>query len=168
MDAQLISVSPSSKETSRDSYSISLGPEDFVISKALLDGRISTGKDALIIRILPNNEDKRSRKWDKENPAFFSIEAMKYIRQRSIEHLLVDIPSVDKINDEGHLVCHRIFFGLEPGAMKASLQSLNRSITELIYVPNDIEDGFYKLQIQIPPFELDAVPSNPILLKKNG
>ncbi len=39
------------------------------------------------------------------------------------------------------------------------------TITELIYVPNKVEDGTYFLNLQIAPFENDATPSKPILYK---
>ena len=37
------------------------------------------------------------------------------------------------------------------------------TITELIYVPNEIKDGLYLLQIQIASLEIDASPSKPVL-----
>jgi hypothetical protein len=35
----------------------------------------------------------------------------------------------------------------------------------LIYVPNEVPDGTYILNLQIAPFENDASPSKPILYK---
>jgi hypothetical protein len=37
------------------------------------------------------------------------------------------------------------------------------SITELIYVPEEIPDGFYLLNLQVAPVESDAAPSRPVL-----
>jgi len=39
----------------------------------------------------------------------------------------------------------------------------NSTITELIYVPNEIDDGPYLLNLQIAPFTSDASPSRPLL-----
>jgi hypothetical protein len=39
------------------------------------------------------------------------------------------------------------------------------TITEMIYVPNEVEDGQYVLDLQIPNFVADAAPSRPVLYK---
>jgi arylformamidase len=36
-------------------------------------------------------------------------------------------------------------------------------VTELIYVPDEIPDGYYLLDLQMPPFMTDAAPSRPLL-----
>jgi len=38
-----------------------------------------------------------------------------------------------------------------------------RTITELIYVDNSIEDGTYVLSLQVAAFANDAAPSRPVL-----
>ena len=82
---------------------------------------------------------------------------VEYILECGIEHLLLDLPSVDREQDEGKLACHKIFWKYpeEP--------RLHCTITELIFVPDSIRDGNYLLQIQIPNICLDAVPSRPFL-----
>ena len=35
----------------------------------------------------------------------------------------------------------------------------------MIYVPNDIDDGMYLLNLQIASFENDASPSKPVLYR---
>jgi hypothetical protein len=37
------------------------------------------------------------------------------------------------------------------------------SITELIYVPDHLNDGFYLLNLQVAPIVDDAAPSRPVL-----
>jgi hypothetical protein len=37
------------------------------------------------------------------------------------------------------------------------------TITELIYVPDGVEDGLYLLNLQVPNLRTDAVPSRPVL-----
>ena len=46
----------------------------------------------------------------KEKPAFFSIDAMEFLVNIGVKHLLVDTPSVDRLLDEGHLSSHNIFW----------------------------------------------------------
>ncbi|MGB0428697.1 MAG: cyclase family protein, partial [Flavobacteriales bacterium] len=109
--------------------------------------------NSLIIRTLPNDLDKCSKLYSDTNPAYLSAEAMTFIVDLGIEHLLIDLPSVDKEHDEGRLEAHKLFWNF-PKNIRT-----HASITELIYVPNQLEDGSYLLQIQFPKFKLDASPS---------
>lgn len=161
--AHLISVTPRSASTSSGTYAVPFGETDLVIDLEIMESTPLTDSDALIIRTLPNLPEKTHCNYDENPAAFFTIEAMEYIRTCGFDHLLVDVPSIDRLEDNGHLACHRIFFGLPMGSVSPSPASLRRSVTEMIYVPNDVMDGEYTLQIQSPPFELEAVPSNPML-----
>ena len=101
-----------------------------------------------------------------EGPSFFTIEAMNYIVELGIKHLLVDMPSVDRLFDDGVLSAHNIFW--ETKEKKLNLNALNKTITEMIFVPDNIKDGEYLLNLQFAPFVADAAPSRPILYKING
>jgi hypothetical protein len=79
------------------------------------------------------------------------------LNDRGIKHLLIDLPSVDRENDGGALAFHHQFWGV-PDKL-----NFERTITELIYVPDSVEDGTYLLELQTAPFENDASPSRPIL-----
>ncbi len=117
--------------------------------------------DALIIRTLPNLKEKQWRTYRNNQAPYFTFEAMQWLSQLPLKHLLVDFPSVDREQDEGRLVNHRLFWGIEGKKVRYPY----RTITEMIFVPSEIQDGFYGLMIQIPPFETDAAPSRPILYK---
>ena len=119
----------------------------------------------LIIRTLPNDKSKKSRDYMKEAPTFFSIEAMEYIVSLGVEHLLVDTPSVDRLLDEGNLSSHNIFW--ETKGKEFNSNAKNKTITEMIFVFEDIIDGSYLLNLQIPAFVSDAAPSRPILYRVN-
>ena len=122
---------------------------------------------ALIVRTLPNDESKLSRVYDENNiPPYFSTDAIEYIVERGFKHLLVDLPSIDRLFDGGKLVNHRIFWNVNQESFeKNSATRVNSTITELIYVPNDVTDGEYLLNLQIAPFGSDAAPSRPVLFK---
>lgn len=124
---------------------------------------------ALIVRTLPNDNTKLSRRYDEQNvPPYFNADAIEFIVKCGFKHLLVDLPSIDRIFDEGKLVNHRIFWNIEQGSFEVnSATRINSTITELIYVPNEVADGEYLLNLQIAPFDADAAPSRPILFKKN-
>lgn len=156
---------------------ISIEPEnladspDLVISRESLENAIAEKEamapSALIIRTVPNDESKLTRSYDSEKPhAYFTPDAMKYIVERGFTHLLVDLPSIDRLHDEGKLANHRIFWNVEQNSFETNAETRTSStITELIYVPSSVEDGSYLLNLQIAPFESDATPSRPILLQ---
>ena len=99
-------------------------------------------------------------------PPYFTPDAMKHIVELGFKHLLVDLPSIDRLFDDGKLTNHRIFWKVDAGSREVNADTRRHStITELIYVPNEIEDGEYLLNLQIAPFESDCAPSRPILLR---
>ena len=83
----------------------------------------------------------------------------------AVEHLLVDTPSVDRLLDEGNLSSHNIFWETKEKEFNPKTQ--NKTITEMIFVSEELEDGRYLLNLQIPAFVSDAAPSRPILYKIN-
>lgn len=115
------------------------------------------GAEAVIIRTLPNDDMKLSINYSGANPPYFHPDAINYLTDVGVQHLLVDLPSVDREEDGGQLLAHKAFWQY-PEAVKA-----NQTITELIYVPSYVKDGLYLLNIQIASFELDVSPSKPIL-----
>ena len=89
---------------------------------------------------------------------------MEYIVGLGFRHLLVDLPSIDRLYDEGRLSNHRVFWNVEQGSFETTAQTRrDHTVTELIYVQNDVEDGRYLLNLQIAPFHTDASPSRPLL-----
>jgi kynurenine formamidase len=168
--ATLITVSPS--KNSNDSYKPRLEKDDLVISKKSIEGALQNKSDdflkALIIRTSPNSEDKKRRDYIKDEPPFFSLEAMRYIVEKGVEHLLVDMPSVDRAFDDGQLNTHHIFWNLKENSHEVDDQcEMNKTITEMIYVSDTVTDGTYMLNLQIAPFVSDATPSRPILFDLN-
>lgn len=129
---------------------------DLVITKQQIEEKLGDNRElasALIIRTLPNLDDKKGLNYSNTNPPYVLKDAMQYIVDKQISHLLIDLPSVDKENDEGKLLAHRVFWNYPDQVRKQA------SITELIYVPNTLEDGSYFVQIQFPKFNNDASPS---------
>jgi arylformamidase len=142
----------------------------FVTARALenlWEQHASSGVTALVLRTLPNDLEKRTRRYSSDMPPpFLSNEAAALCVARDIEHLLVDLPSIDRTHDEGRLSAHRIFWGLPPGSTSYTLAQRPRaSVTELIFVPDSIVDGRYLLDLQIAPFVSDAAPSRPVLYR---
>ena len=48
-------------------------------------------------------------------------------------------------------------------ASAASLRFCDCTVTEMIFVPNEVHDGDYLLELQLPRFMNDAAPSRPVL-----
>ncbi|MBA3900231.1 MAG: cyclase family protein [Bacteroidetes bacterium] len=115
--------------------------------------------EALIIRTLPNGNDKLEKNYSNTNPPYLQAEAAELIHKKGFEHLLIDLPSVDRESDEGKLASHHIFWQYPENPL------LSRTITEMIFVPDEIPDGEYLLNLQIASFENDASPSKPVLYK---
>ena len=150
--AELISVQPD------------LQNDDLVITKIQIKNALNgNSPEAIIIRTLPNNSEKLSKKYSNTNPPYLSEDAAIFIRESGIQHLLIDLPSVDKEHDQGKLVAHKAFWNVKDVANLNADARINCTITEIIFVPNDINDGSYLLNLQIAPFENDASPSKPIL-----
>jgi arylformamidase len=119
---------------------------------------------ALIIRTLPNTEDKRVRDYTAQTPPYLSRQAAALLVSRGVLHLIVDVPSIDRAHDEGRLTAHRVFFGLPRGVTElAAAKRSEATITELAFVPDAVADGAYLLELQVPALAGDAVPSRPLL-----
>ena len=132
--------------------------EDRAISKKQIQFALGNKKrDAVIIRSIPNTNDKLTRQYSHSNWPYLLEDAVKYLVKKGVKHLLVDMPSVDREKDGGELRAHHAFWNTS-GKLR-----MDATITEMIFVPNTVKDGTYFLNLQIAPFENDATPSKPIL-----
>ncbi len=147
--AQLITVTPQKQQN---------GDEVILLEdvRAKLQG-ISC--EAVVLRTLPNTDDKLTRHYSGSNPPYLEPTVGQYLAEKGVQHLLLDLPSVDRELDEGKLLCHHAFWQYPKNTRCGA------TITELIYVPDHIEDGLYLLNIQIVSLQLDASPSKPVLYR---
>ena len=164
----LITVSPVKGSSCPDSYLPAKQPDDLLITRGMLEDKLRHVPSAfcrgVAIRTLPNDAFKLSYDYQKNPPPYFSREAMKYLVSRQVEHLLVNFPSVDRSHDEGHMLIHRLFWNVPLGSTNLAPEThIEKTITELIYVPPSVPDGQYALNLQIPCFVADAAPSRPLL-----
>lgn len=141
---------------------ISVAPENYlkdtVISKSQIETLLNDKTpEALVIRTMPNTKDKKHRQYSETNWTYLTEEAMLFLREKEIQHVLIDLPSVDREHDGGKLLSHKAFWDFD------GERRMNCTITEFIYVRNKIKDGSYMLNLQIAPFENDASPCKPVL-----
>lgn len=150
--AELISIEPEKIE------------DDLIITKRQIEKALN-GKvaESIIIRTLPNFESKKHKNYSKTNPPYLEESAAIYIREIGIQHLLIDLPSVDREEDEGKLLAHKAFWNVKDVNNLNDDARFNCTITEMIFVDNVVKDGSYILNLQIASFENDASPSKPIL-----
>ena len=132
---------------------------DHVITKDQLNERIRHESSALIIRTIPNFINKINKNYTETNPPYLTEDAMRFIVDKKYKHLLLDLPSVDKEKDDGLVMNHKIFWDVEQQLRQ------EKTISELIFVPDNIVDGKYILQLNISNIVLDAVPSRPVLFQ---
>jgi kynurenine formamidase len=137
---------------------------DLVITKkqivVALNGKTS---EAIVIRTLPNEIAKTHKNYSNTNPAYLAEDAAIFIRESGFKHLLIDLPSVDREEDEGKLLAHKAFWNVKNVNNLNTDARLDCTITEMIYVNDEVQDGNYILNLQIASFENDASPSKPVL-----
>jgi arylformamidase len=166
--ALVVSVTPDAASTVQETSDPAPQAEDRVITRQALDqlwpAAPAAEPKALVIRTLPNEMKKRRHDYTGENPPYLTREAAEWLVEKKIEHLVVDVPSIDRAHDEGKLTAHRIFFGMPPDARELSkVGRAQCTVTELAYIPDTAPDGLYLLEIQAPALGGDAVPSRPLL-----
>jgi kynurenine formamidase len=149
---------------------ISIEPEmidgDLVITKNQIETALNgIIPEAIVIRTLPNLESKKHTNYSNTNPPYLLEAAATFIREIGIQHLLIDLPSVDREEDEGKLLAHKAFWNVKDIANLNDDARLHCTITEMIYVDDTVSDGSYFLNLQIASFENDASPSKPVLYK---
>ncbi|NHM06704.1 cyclase family protein [Flavobacterium sp. CYK-4] len=147
---------------------VSIAPEwqadDWVITKIQVEKALAGKKpQAIVIRTLPNDDSKLHQNYSNTNPPYLEAAAANFMRETGIEHLLIDLPSVDKEHDEGKLLAHKAFWNVKNVHELNADARMNATITEMIFVPDSVIDGSYLLNLQIASFENDASPSKPIL-----
>lgn len=142
--AQLVTVKPTVLDNG-----------DLVVTIDLLPNL--EGVDAVIIRTLPNSDDKRQRNYSASNPPYLHQKAVEKLVASGCRHLILDLPSVDREEDGGKLLGHKAFWDYP------TKSRMDCTITELAFVPNEASDGLYLLNLQVAPFVNDAAPSRPVI-----
>lgn len=146
--ARLLTVSPEKR-----------GEDNVITTEQLADHLKPNETKAVVIRTTPNDQRKLQRKYSHSNWPYLVEEAAIFLKDMGVAHLLIDLPSVDKEKDDGKLLAHKAFWSYPQDPRQAA------TITEMVYVPNEIPDGVYLLNLQMAAFENDASPSRPVLFK---
>jgi kynurenine formamidase len=168
LPAVVVSVIPEPASESNESTDPQPWATDSLISKRRLRAAWPMARMvdpvAAVIRTLPNDLGKRTRDYTELVPPYLTREAVEWLVEKRIEHLILDVPSLDRTHDDGHLVGHRLFFGLPPGSHARGDAARSRAtVTELAFIPDEVHDGPCILALAVPAIGGDAVPSQPIV-----
>lgn len=159
--AKLISIKPNTIEG--DLVITKEQIQQFFVASSAVEKFHSATLQAIIIRTLPNNEAKKHQNYSHTNPPYLAEDAAVFIRESGVKHLLIDLPSVDREEDGGKLLAHKAFWNVKDTQNLNDDARLDCTITEMIFVNDEVKDGNYLLNLQISSFENDASPSKPIL-----
>jgi arylformamidase len=171
LPALVVTLAPRRLEEVEDEVAGNHGPDDLVIDELSLQEAIARARQqapgqlaprALVVRTAPG-EARRQARFSGTNPPYLTADAAASVRAGGFEHLLVDLPSLDREDDGGLLGAHRAFFDLSPRASRLEGEAPRRTVTELCAVDEAVADGGYALALQLAPMEADAVPSRPLL-----
>jgi arylformamidase len=170
--AALVRVTPRSLGDVADEHSGNHRHDDLVVDvtslREALDAIVvpaGVPAPTAVVVVTGSGAARRAARFSGTNPPYLTVEASALLRERGVQHVLVDLPSLDREDDGGLLAAHRAFFDLPVGvgANDASLEPSPRTVTELIAVDDDVAVGLYALFLQVPAMLADAVPSRPLL-----
>ena len=161
LPALLIDVAVSAARASTESADHRPEPGDWLVTAAAVQAAwpaaLPLAPSALVVRTATNTP-----------PPYLTRECAQLLVARGILHLVVELPSLDRLEDGGMLTAHRIFFGLPPRSAQVRLpvasdaQRPQATVTELAQIPVTLQSGPGFLQIQAPALQGDAVPSRPL------
>lgn len=145
--------------------------DDLIITEDAIINKIENIEDdtqALIVRTLPNDEDKLTKLYSKTNPPYLHVNAMDFIVKKGIQHFLIDLPSIDREEDKGELLSHHKFWNYPAYKSTYAEKDLVQvrqyaTISELLYIPNKVTNGYYFLNLQTINIDLDVSPSKPLI-----
>ncbi|WP_116828751.1 cyclase family protein [Pseudomonas syringae] len=159
--ATLIHVPLERASQMKDHYNIHAAADDWIITAGAIERAITPlGSDYLQALVIATDNNT----WlpDGNGAPYFSHQAMELVVRSGVQHLLVDIPSIDKLNDGGMMDNHRCFWGLSDPCHPIKERNV-ASITEMIRLPANTPSGHYFISIQLPDLTGDALPSKPLL-----
>jgi len=154
--AHLITVTPT--QNTQETEWKKLG--DMIITADMIKAALGAHRpEALVVRTLPNSQEKRTKNYSSTNFPYLDDAATAWLASIGVNHLLVDLPSVDREEDGGMLKAHHAFWNYPNNTRNTA------TITEFVFVPDEVKDGAYILNLQTAAFVNDATPSRPVLYR---
>jgi len=169
--ARLVSITP--EDVGARKLTLVGGSTDRIITRESVVAELRDDPatpEVLIVRT-PDFPDKMRRRYEGTNPPYLHQELAEWCVERGVEHIAVDLPSVD--GEPWELYFHRTFWrssrnaGGEPIAGLEAITGPAReraTITELAYIPPHASDGWYLAFFVPVGFPGDAAPIRPLLV----
>src|SRR6476620_5535713 len=102
--AVLVTADPQPAQGCSETYPAPMHTSDLLITRRSLAAAVETfarvtdlQNSALIVRTTPNDTSKLTRRYDDTIPPYLSDEAIKYVVEVGFSHLIVDLPSIDRL-----------------------------------------------------------------------
>ena len=114
------------------------------------------GTPGLLLRAL-GTADAAPRDFSGADAPYFRAEDLAWLADLGVEHLVTDLPSVDREEDGGALAGHRAFWRYPEAPRRAA------TITELARLNHVPGPGLYLVGLHALPLATDAAPSHPLL-----
>jgi len=131
---------------------------DLVILLSDLQNALGNNKpEALIIKTLPNSDDKLTKAYSGTNPIYPEPGIGAWLANMGFEHWVLDLPSVDREEDGGKLANHHGFWQYPHATRKDAI------ITELAFIPENVKPGWYVLQWSACRWKTDAAPARLVI-----
>lgn len=111
--------------------------------------------EALIVRAL--GRDREDEDFAGTDPPYYDAADIEFLVACGVEHLVTDVPSLDREDDGGALLAHRAFWKYPTDVRTRA------TVTELARLNQDLDPGLYLLSLNVLPLHADASPSLPIL-----
>lgn len=162
----LLRVEPTALVDSRESVRTPMAEEgDAVVTSASLQAAaarvgLRALPPALLIALQPPDATRASKRWGADTP-YLTREAVVWLAESGVTHLLLELPSIDRLHDGGWVDNHRLWWS-HPAPPTA--EPTQRTITEMVSVPPSANEGLWLLHLSVAPWDEDAAPSHPWLL----
>lgn len=142
------------------------------------DVRDSTFVEAVVLRVagFEAEQIKPGHSYSGKGFPFLTTDAIDFLcKDLGMKHLLINLPSVDREDDDGALLNHRAVFRFPAGTEAPDIESLRAgngklplfTVTEHCAIPQSAAEGRVLLSLQVSPIQLDAAPSRPLLFYLN-
>ena len=160
-DDRLVSVAALSAALSSAAQSMPRGYAAWDSAK-----KESLGK-SLVVRIAEDDPAMANSPWafGSDVSPYFTSDAIELLNDQGVVHLLVEFPSVDRLDDGGRLANHHKFWNFDQESRDLAEAWPEKTITEMIEISPSIKDGLYLLSIGVPPVRTDAMISRPVLFE---
>ncbi|MFK8057503.1 MAG: cyclase family protein [Saprospiraceae bacterium] len=109
----------------------------------------------VILRVL--GEKAQDIDFSNQNPPYFNATDLSWLAAQGVQHLITDLPSVDREIDGGALAGHHAWWCLPDTPRREA------TITELAKLNQPLADGLYLVGLHALPLAADASPSHPLI-----